>query len=326
MLEPYIDIIYRECEQRLDQYLSRTGKFANYTDDIIIKWENIKDDISDKDFIYFPLEKLKIKFSIKHTPNSIYDKPPHGDSNTSFSGLAAIISGHRDSSKWIKSESNIVEKSLLAKINIELLIGPKNSVNMDKMKNDLKSTITHELFHMFDYSRNKKISPPIEQVMNSNTLNYGVELGDEIVIPWGKLPFMEDIFHYLYTLSDTEIHAVISQYKNTKKDLRFYELPKLDIEIVLNETKKWFLQNYTEKAYDDYFKNFGNEFYHFHELIIKEFFIPASRQEKEIWALPKDVYKKIKGKNLKEGFELLTDIINKRYDHLRRKVDKINLP
>jgi hypothetical protein len=304
-IEPYAQMSYNECEKRLDKYLSRKGKFANYTDDIFFTWSDIEPFVSEENFEKFPVREFKIKFSIKSTPTMRYDNNISGD-GTAYSILGAI-----------NNAINI--KSVNARIDISLFIGYKDSFSIERIKDELKMTINHELFHIFEYCKelNNIYKKPfcLEQEMYGDIELYVFPMNDGTKIKIKDIPFLKRLIYSLYALSNAEMGAMVAQYKdvNVNKEYIEYYRTDFDIHIMLREIKKWFLNEFNLDLYNEFYNEFGEAFYGYYESIASKYLYSKN-----------NLYEPLRNKNLEKGLEYLIKILNDRYEYFKKKVYKVN--
>lgn len=332
-IQPYVDMVYSECEKRLDEYLSRKGKFANYRDDIVIKWSKIRQNVDEENFIKFPLEEIHIKFYITHnTSDGDYYK------NVYSTGFSSMIMNKRGTSKWINSRSNILEKSILGKIGIGLSIGNKNSIEYEKSKIELKLVINHELTHMFENSKKFKKSSNIEMLMLNDLKFYDVELGSNLqgtnnqkhskYIKFSNFPQIYNIMFMIYTFGETESRVMVSQYKNIENQIEHYQRyykPTHTTNQIIEETLEWFEKNYTIDEYNEYYKDFGNILYKYYVSIIKDYRLYRINKFFKTENREISIFTKMKGKDMKQCLDYLNKYLNNRYEYLKRKIEKVNI-
>jgi len=148
----YSDIIFNECEKRLDYYINTKGKFYNYSDNFEIEYNDYKDIISDDNFRKFPVEFLDIKFSI--ILSNEYDK-------FSYSAKSYYLNKRKTkgSSYWLKSKTKLVEKSVKFKFDFILILpSDAKSFPIEYSKNILRKIINHELIHAYQFVYNTDMS------------------------------------------------------------------------------------------------------------------------------------------------------------------------
>jgi hypothetical protein len=301
-IRPITDLIKKECQKRLDKWLSSKGEFEDYQELIEIPYEVIRKNVNvlSTEFKDYPVEFITIDFSINNI--EMYDK------KTRYSGFSRHITKNSTTSTWIYSETPNISKAY--KIHIEIMYDiskDSKSVEIEIMKNQVDSIIDHEVLHTYEDIHNKKFKKNLQAYSTAYEL-VGIHPTTEI----------EDLFWLIYSTSDIELRARVAEFNpkipmsKMSHDILYY-LEKLDVDRIIGNTKNELIDNnnFTQKEFNEYYNDFGNKVYKLYKTVSREINMK----------LPSYMVK-FKNKDMKYVVEYFVKDIKKRGEYLKRKWHK----
>lgn len=252
-IKPYSDLIYDKCIEYYQDWLD-VQNWSNSVYPFEINYEDHDDFIESKDFKKFPAEIINVTFRVLVLKNI---------EELGFGAKVYRYAKRKDptQSYWMKSKSGVVEKSINLKMSIELYIPMKKSLDVEKPKSIIRSSINHELIHAYQFIHNTDVSAQnawydtinIVQKKCVKLLNDSVAFDDFFfclyastpmeINAWSgenlyKTPYYTDTYDFARNLSYLEYFDAERSYKQFLKDKDFVEN---DAKLTANTKKygKW---------------------------------------------------------------------------------------
>jgi hypothetical protein len=304
-IKPIANLIKHKLYDRLNKWLSRKGKFANYNEIIEIPYEEIEKwtDVLSPEFKDFPVEFITVEFRINMKNYTYAGSTKHMD----HTGFAKHINKEDSTSTWIYSETPGINKAY--KIYISLIYEiPKvlNSVNIFSMKKVIESTIGHEVLHVYEDTKNPKFQKNIESYC------YNIDVGYNS---------LKEFLWLIYASSSIERRARVAGFTSmdTMETTSWGLLDKLKNFSAENTIIKLKEEIHSEnedreaeKEFREIYKKFGNKFVK----VLRE-----EAKENDIKKLPPHILK-FKNQNLWIVLAWWEEEFKKRAESLKRKFGK----
>jgi len=293
-------IIEQYCYEKLEAYLDRKGKFANYSDIEHFTWKEIEERIIDDEmFKKFPVEEMYIKFSI------VLDK--YSITKQSYTSSYYTYKTDMVKSKLIQSKSKLVKKAINLVIDIGLIINPNaKSIKPEIFEDYISSNLHHELTHAYQEYQQKQ--------NKVNFTNVWDTMNQMAPVMWETIRLSQpliDLFWLIYKTSYPELNADIAtatqKWDNIMDDI-LDTLQLFDPEEYYKMVQRDLID--AEYDVDEITKNFGKNFIKLYR---------AACKEERVKPNPKVL--KLENKDMKYVFEYWNKIFQKRFEYIKKKLD-----
>jgi len=303
-VEQIHDIIETLCLKHYESYNNRKGKFANYNTTEHLKYEDIKDYITDDElFEEFPVEEIILNFGVNKLK---------GEGRQGYASAYYPFDMEEDfKSETIDSNSGLdLNQAIKIVLDIKMTMDfEAQSYDVEKFKEYIKFNIAHELTHAYqDYQQyilKDKENANIYNVMFNVFRTYDIK----------ELTHVNAFYWLLYKLSGQELNADISAFSKTMLPDTIDEIcteaknfnPTIVYKNIMWECKEFGIKNLDEE--------FGNKFVAIYRISC----IEINKDPKEL--LPKVLT--LAGKGLLDVLKFWYPYIKKQTEKLERKIKKI---
>lgn len=269
-IKSYCERIFKDVESKFNDWFFRKS-LANYSNEIIYQWNDIKEIISPDDFKNFPLEDIFIKLKFKTTGKHSKDYEENG----MYRNVEDMVD-FVDTSFKQTSASGIVKESYLIQIDISISI-PKSltSIDINLFNQRIKSLIYHEMAHAYDNIQSGGISTARSHVINSYNIKClsiaSTAISDLVYLAYLSGP--EEVYANIIgaygfnSMEDYKKHWIYDEIIKLKKFKAVNFIKKLKSE--LPKDAEWESNDFGKTRYYQLPQDFPNLFTDYHDIMLK---------------------------------------------------------
>jgi hypothetical protein len=296
-IKPYVHFVSDICNQELDKYLSRKGKFANYNVKFEFDYQELKKHIPLMVYKDFPIALLEFTFKI-----NVFKDIKEIDRVGMFYGIGDAYVDEIKSTYYYNPDVPDVTLGYRLVFEIGLALPYSgNSIEPEKAKELLLRVCDHEFTHSY------------EEIMNNRNEENMLSFFSNLLFE-DKLAQYSEIYKFyylLYYINKTEVRARVSEIRTSEipKDLvkEIKELREFDVDKTLKKIRREMGAEKFKKEYE----KFGSVIVDAYEIACDKFSMK-----------PLTKMMNLKNKNMKDVFTYFKPLFAQTADYLERKLHK----